>query len=146
MFTLPVTPFGSPPSPVTNVLWIYLRCRQNVLLCCWAEDLQPQCILLRVTSGWVGGWVGRRLLLSGWNQYPLLGLWKSIQLWKAAETLITARPSSPQPQLPCGFWLFWLQTYFFVDRGPLKFDYYEPNPSLSSPACYANPLEAGRVL
>lgn len=33
-----------------------------------------------------------------------------------------------------------------LERGPLKFDYNEPNPSLFSPACSANPLKAGCAL
>lgn len=101
------------------------RCPMNIF------KLLPECVALllsrrliatvhpaeRVTSGWVGEWVGRRLLLSDWNQYPLLGLRKSIQLWRATETLITAR-SAPCPQLPCGFWLFWLQTCFLWREDP----------------------------
>lgn len=52
------------------------------------------------------------------------------------------------PPIPASLWLLAVLTadLFFMERGPLKFDYYEPNPSFSSPACCANPLEAGCVL
>lgn len=121
------------------------RCPVNIF------KMLPECVALLISrrltatvhpAGRVTpGWVGRRLLLSDWNQYPLLGLCKSIRLWRARETRVTARPGPP---LPRGFWLFDCRP-IPLERGPLKFDYYELNPSPSSPACSANPLEAGYV-
>lgn len=79
------------------------RCPMNIF------KMLPECVALLLS---------RRLTATGWSQYLLLGLWISIQLWRATETLTTARSSPLQPQLPCGIWLFWLQTYFLWREDP----------------------------